>query len=207
MNILLVRHGETDYNAQGRMYGHAQVNLNARGLTQARAVAKRLSAVPVARIYSSDLVRAVQTAAEIAALQQVSVHYDAGLREQHVGDWEHLTIPEVVERYPQHYAAHSADPAHTPYSNGESFAMLQQRAYASLNAIIAAHQNGETICVVCHGGTINAIVCAVLELDIAHHRKLWIDNCSLTTVRISADQRHLIGLNDHAHLVDMGTHP
>ena len=206
MNIVLVRHGETDYNAQGRMYGHAQVGLNARGYAQARAVANRLTAVPIVRIYSSDLVRAMQTAQEIAALQQASVSYDEGLREQHVGDWEHLTIPEVVERYPQHYAAHSADPAHTPYSNGESFAMLQRRACASLNTIIAAHQIGDTICVVCHGGTINALVCAVLELDITHHRKLWIDNCSLTTIRISAEQRHLVGLNDHAHLVDMGTH-
>ena len=142
--------------------------------------------MPFARIYAGELVRAIKTAAEIAAFHQVSVHYDAGLREQHVGDWEHLTIPEVVERYPQHYAAHSAEPAHTAYSNGESFAMLQRRAYASLNAIIAAHQNGETICVVCHGGTINALGFAVLQPDISHYPKPRIANCLLKNLSISA---------------------
>ncbi len=203
MNIVLVRHGETDYNRDGRMYGHAQVALNQRGHTQAAAVAHRLRTTAFSAIYASDLIRAVQTAAAIAEYQSVPVNYEPALREQHVGDWEHLTIPEVQLRFPQHYADYTADPAYTAYTNGESFAMLQHRAYTSLRAIMSNHQPTDTLCIVCHGGTINALICAVLELDIKHHRKLWVDNCSLTTVRITDTQTHLIGLNDHTHLAHM----
>ena len=207
MNIILVRHGETSYNAEGRMYGHAQVPLNHRGVAQAQAVAQRLRATPFDAIYASDLIRATQTAQAIAALQTVRVVSRPALREQHVGDWEHLTIPEVKQQFPEEYATHSADPAYTAYTNGESFAMLQARAYAELGRIQRDHATGTTICVVCHGGTINALVCAVLGLDIVHHTKLWIDNCSMTTLRQVGPQLQLVRLNDNAHLTDFGQLP
>ncbi|MFM2308952.1 MAG: hypothetical protein RLY87_1073 [Chloroflexota bacterium] len=204
MNIILVRHGETSYNVEGRMYGHAQVPLNERGRLQATAVGQRLQQVSFDAIYASDLVRAQHTAEAIALHHSVPVVLRDTLREQHVGDWEHLTIPEVQQRFPQDYAAHRADPAHTPYTNGESFAMLQARACAELERIRTAHHAGTNICVVCHGGTINALVCAVLGLDIANHTRLWVDNCSLSTIRLVGTQFHLVRLNDNAHLTDIG---
>lgn len=204
MNIILVRHGETSYNVEGRMYGHAQIPLNKRGLQQAAAVGQRLKAFSFDALYASDLVRARQTAEAIALHQRVPVIQRDALREQHVGDWEHLTIPEVQERFPDDYAAHHANPAYTPYTNGESFAMLQARAYAELTRIQTAHAPGAHICVVCHGGTINALICAVLGLDIVNHTRLWVDNCSLTTIRLVGSQFHLVRLNDNAHLTDIG---
>jgi broad specificity phosphatase PhoE len=204
VNIILVRHGETSYNVEGRMYGHAQVPLNQRGLLQAAAVGKRLKNTPFDAMYASDLVRAQHTAAAISAYQNVPVVFRDALREQHVGDWEHLTIPEVKLQFPDDYAAHMRDPANTPCTNGESFAMLQTRAFAELERIRTLHTPGSSICVVCHGGTINALVCAVLGLDIANHTRLWVDNCSLTSLRLVGTQFHLVRLNDNSHLTDIG---
>ena len=205
MKILLIRHGETAYNATGLMYGHADVGLNERGLRQAAAVGARLSTVPLTALYASDLTRAVQTAGAIAQHHQVPLTQELGLREQHVGDWEHLSIPEVIERFPDDYAAYTADPAHTPYTNGESFAMLQLRAYAVFERIVAHHGEQDIVCIVCHGGTINALVCGFLGLDIREHQKLWIDNCSITTVQRRYGRLRLVGFNDVAHIAAADT--
>jgi len=95
MDILLIRHGETHYNTEHRIYGHAQIPLNARGNAQAATVANRLKDTAIAAIYSSDLVRAFATAQAIATPHQLTVHKDAGLREVDVGHWEHLTEADV----------------------------------------------------------------------------------------------------------------
>lgn len=203
MNILLIRHGETSYNATGLMYGHADVGLNERGLRQAAAIGARLRTMRLTAIYASDLSRAVQTASAVAAFHPLTIQQHNGLREQHVGDWEHLSIPEVIERFPHDYTAYVADPALTPYTNGESFAMLQLRAYAAFEEIVARHDDGDTLCIVCHGGTINALVCGILGLDIREHQKLWVENCSLTTFRRRDGILRMIGFNDVTHLEDM----
>ncbi|MFM2033202.1 MAG: hypothetical protein RLZZ297_1967 [Chloroflexota bacterium] len=200
MNVVLIRHGETSYNATGLMYGHADVGLNDRGRAQAAATGARLRTHPVTALYASDLSRAVHTAQAVAGHHGLPVHREVGLREQHVGDWEHLTIPQVVERFPTDYHAYMADPAHTPYTNGESFAMLQSRALRAYDAIIARHGDGDTIYLVCHGGTINALVCGILGLDIREHQKLWVENCSLTTFRRQGGIMRMMGFNDVTHL-------
>ena len=199
MHIILVRHGETAYNAIGRYQGHMQISLNDTGFAQATRVGERLRQHHFAAIYSSDLLRAVQTATAIAAHHHQPVSELAGFREIDVGLWEHLTVAEIAAQFPTDFAAYRAKPGRTIYTGGESYAQMQTRAMHALTTVIQRHDEHDTICIVCHGGTIRAIVCAVLDLDIDNYTQMWIDNCALTTLIQQHGKLRLGNLNDNAH--------
>lgn len=199
MNIMLIRHGETAYNTEHRIYGHAQIPLNARGQAQAQAVARRLAHTSIRAIYSSDLIRATATAQAIAAFHQLEVHVDARLREVNVGEWEHLTEADVATQYPDIYAQFRSRPGDTAYYGGESFTDVQQRALQVLLRCIDTHKPDDTICIVCHAGTISALICAVLHVDINHHPRLRIDNCAISQLAVVDGEIQLTLLNDTTH--------
>ena len=162
--ILLIRHGETDWNAAGRWQGHAPVPLNATGLRQSVALGRYLaerSPWRVAAVYSSDLPRATQTAQAIADALELPVRPDPRLREKDLGHWQGLTREEVrawdAERY-AHYREHWPD---VPVPGGETILAMVTRARAAL-AEIAAHHSGQTVVVVSHGGTIGNLLRALL---------------------------------------------
>ena len=200
MHITLVRHGETDYNAVGRYQGHVQIALNARGQHQARLVCARLAHRPVTAIYSSDLVRCLETIQRLVTHTQLPLQLDPRLREIDVGLWEHLTIPEIATTYPGNYAAYKQNPGSTVHVGGESYRQMQQRAVAALQAIIGAHAPGDEIVVCTHGGTIRALACWLLDLDVNHYNKMWIDNCAITRLRVADGHVRLVSLNDCAHI-------
>lgn len=199
MNIVLIRHGETPYNTEHRIYGHAQIPLNQRGQAQAYAVGQRLRTTAIRAIYSSDLIRAVDTAQAIATHHNLPVHIDTGFREVDVGAWEHLSEADVAQQYPVDYAAFRRKPGEAHYTGGESFVLVQQRAWQALQRCITQHQPNDTVCIVCHAGTISAIVCAILQVDINHHPRIRIDNCAVSTLRITDDEIQLTTLNDNTH--------
>lgn len=199
MHITLVRHGETDYNAVGRYQGHAQIALNELGHAQAARVCARLSQRPVTAIYSSDLVRCIETIDGLVAASGLPLTLVPGLREIGVGLWEHLTIPEIAAAYPGNYAAYRQQPGATVHVGGESYVQLQQRAVAAVQRIIAAHDPDAHLVVCSHGGTIRSIVCWLLDLDVNHYNKMWIDNCAITRLRVADGHIRLLTLNDTAH--------
>lgn len=199
MQIVLVRHGETAYNASGHYQGHTQISLNERGFAQAAVVGKRLRTTTFDAIYSSDLLRAVQTAQAIAQYHNLPIVQHAGFREIDVGLWEHLTVPEIAAQYPQHFATYKHTPGRAIYTGGESYAMMQVRAMQALMQVIDMHQPTERLCIVCHGGTIRALVCAFLHLDIDYYPRMWIDNCAITTVFYEQHAFRIGTLNDNAH--------
>jgi broad specificity phosphatase PhoE len=125
------------------------------------------------------------------------------LREIDVGQWEGLTPEELYRRFPEHMEAFNRDPARTVRLGGESYAQLQARALAALNAIHAAHPGDELVLAVSHGGTIRALLCHIIGLDLAHFGRLWIDNGSITELRHGAHGWRLVRLNDAAHMEDM----
>ena len=98
--ILLARHGETDWNRNGRVQGHTDIPLNATGIAQAQALAERLAGEPLAAVFASDLERARVTAAAVAARHELPVSIDPDLREKNFGSWEGLTDGEIAERFP-----------------------------------------------------------------------------------------------------------
>lgn len=147
--ILLVRHGETDWNLEGRVQGHTDQPLNARGLEQARALAASLMAEPLTAVYASDLARARETGAIVARAHGLELTVDPDLREKDFGSWEGLTDVEIAERYP--------DAVRGSWGDGETSEAVAARAVAALARICATHAIG-TVLVVSHGGALREML-------------------------------------------------
>ena len=199
--LVLVRHGETDWNREGRWQGHADRGLNARGRAQAEAAATRLAAEPVAALVTSDLRRARETAEVVSGALGLPAAVDPRLREVDVGEWSGLTREQVRERDPQAYHAW-VQGVNAGYPGGETFAQLDHRATQAMRELCARHA-GDTVVVVSHGGSIRAMVAAALGIAPSGRRLLATGpNCSLTVV----ESRRGGGLavasyNDWGHLL------
>src|SRR5262249_22318433 len=142
--LLLARHGETDWNRDGRWQGWADPPLNETGRSQARALAEQLRTIPFHAGYSGDRRRALGTAGIVAGSHAVTVGADPGLREIDIGSWSGLTRPEIDERFGGELV------------DGESRAAHQERVLAAVERIARAHP-GERILIVTHGGTMRAL--------------------------------------------------
>jgi probable phosphoglycerate mutase len=152
--LVLVRHGETDWNRERRWQGHADPGLNAAGRRQAAELAERLASSSFDALYSSDLARARETAEIVAALLGLRVRLDPRLREVDVGEWSGLTSLEVEARYPERFRARH-DGA-TPWTRGESYDAMSTRVLQALDEIAAAHESGRVL-VITHGGPMRAV--------------------------------------------------
>jgi probable phosphoglycerate mutase len=192
--LILVRHGETDWNRDGRWQGHADAPLNERGREQARTLADELAGEHVGAVYSSDLSRARETAAIIAERLGREVSLDARLREVHVGRWSGLTMEEIETRFPGDVARWRASAADHAFGDGETYAAMSQRVVAAVEEIAARHV-GEQIVVVLHGGPIRALLAhaAGITYDEQRRRRAHLSNCGY--VRIGARDGALTGID------------
>ncbi|HEY5944095.1 MAG TPA: histidine phosphatase family protein [Kofleriaceae bacterium] len=143
--LLLARHGETDWNREGRWQGHADVALNDRGREQARELAARLAGEPIDVIYASDLARAHETALIIAERKRLPITTDAGLREIDVGRWSGLTPDEIGRCFPGMIT-----------HDGETNEQHLARVLAVFHRI-AGTERGRRVLVVSHGKTLRVI--------------------------------------------------
>jgi glucosyl-3-phosphoglycerate phosphatase len=148
--LVLVRHGETDWNVEGRAQGHADVPLNEVGQAQAAAVAPALAAFGPSRLWSSDLARARQTAERVAAATGLTMVTDPRLREYDVGKRSGLTLEEFAASYPEDYDAWVSDRA-VLMPGEESTEQVRDRIVPALNACLDALEPGQTGIVVLHG--------------------------------------------------------
>lgn len=167
--LLLIRHGQTTYNATGRMQGHLDTELSEVGLSQARAAADLLVDKQITAIVSSDLIRARDTAAVIGEKLGIKVDVDKRLRETHLGDWQGMTSAEVDEQYPGARAIWRHDPTWAP-PQGESRVDVATRARPVIDELMRAHPEWDegAVLVVAHGGAISALTCHLLGLQ--HHQ-------------------------------------
>ena len=147
--LILARHGETDWNLERRVQGHTDRPLNETGRAQARKLADALADERVDAIYSSDLARAYETALEVAARKRLAVHALPELRERSFGTWEGLTDEEVLDRFPEARTG--------PWGDGETSEELSQRVLAALRKIAVDHPDGSVL-VVTHGGPLRAVL-------------------------------------------------
>jgi broad specificity phosphatase PhoE len=157
--VVCIRHGETDWNAAGRWQGRAPVPLNADGLAQAERLARYLAAAKTHFdvLYSSDLLRARQTAQAVADALNLDLLLEPRLREVDLGDWQGLTRDEVQAWDPIHYAAFHADYYTVPPPNGESRNQLRERVRDAFDDITARHPD-QIIALVSHGGTLGMLI-------------------------------------------------
>jgi len=148
-SIILCRHGETDWNTQGRYQGRTDVPLNARGREQARALAFRLSDERVDVVYSSTLERAYDTAVAIAQMHGLDVRRDPRLDEIDQGSWEGLRRDEIARRHPAELAAWEHHPIDLRLPGGETLEEVRLRVRSALDDMMLLH-DGKVICLVAH---------------------------------------------------------
>lgn len=196
--VLLVRHGETDYNVTGRWQGQLNTPLNALGRQQADKVAQALRGVQLNLIVSSDLVRAVDTARAIAAHHGLSPLLDARWREIHLGIFQGLTRQEIKETYPLEYNSwHYDDNFVVP--NGESRLQVQNRVYEAWLSLVERPDLEGTALVTAHGGTIRWLLIRLFGEEAASGRHL--ENTSITTLEREEDGVWVMRkVGDAAHL-------
>jgi broad specificity phosphatase PhoE len=200
IRLLLGRHGETDWNRDGRWQGHADGPLNARGRHQALQLAARIARLQPVALYSSDLARARQTAELVSEATGLPVVASPGIREVDVGEWTGYTRSEVEARFPERYAAYQHDGG-TGYPGGETFAALGRRSLATVDAFCAGHSDGDVIAIICHGGTIRALTAAALKLPRAGRILTpGPENCSVSQLAWSEGRLRVISYNDTGHL-------
>ncbi|GIZ52901.1 histidine phosphatase family protein [Noviherbaspirillum aridicola] len=202
-DILLIRHGETAWNAVRRLQGHLDIGLNAEGMRQAAALARAIEDEALDAVYSSDLLRARQTATAIAAPRGMEVRLDRGLRERCYGAFEGMLYGEIAARYPEAHAAWKARDIDARFPAGVHVAeTMREFADRTVKTIlrIVAEGGHRKIAVVCHGGVLECAYRAALGMDFAQARDFDIFNASIN--RFSSDGRslRLLQWGDVAHL-------
>ena len=203
-HILLARHGETEWNKVGRVQGWTDIPLSTDGEAQAIRLARRLSDISLAAVYSSDLSRAAQTAKPAADTQGLKVQTLESLREKGYGDWEGLTGPELERDYKQlWHRYHTLRDLTAKVPNGETWPEVQKRMSTALQNILAAHPGtDETVLVVGHGASSRMLILEALHAPLPVLLHFFLDNASLSRLDFFGDHSRLVSLNDTGHLVE-----
>ncbi len=205
MLLYLVRHGQTESNRKGLALGRADVPLNDAGRRQAERVAAALADEPLAAVYSSPLLRTMDTARAIAGLHALDVSVEDGLVEMDIGEADGLSFAEVRERFPGLLEAWvSADGPVQPMPGGERLTDVQQRAWAAVQALAARHHDRPAVCAVTHNFVILGLLCSVLGLELARFRHLRHSVGAISLVDVSPARVRLLRLNDTCHLEGVG---
>jgi probable phosphoglycerate mutase len=196
----LVRHGETPWNADGRVQGHIDIPLNDTGRAQARAAAARLATQCFHALYSSDLSRTVETAAVAAAQLRLDVEPTPSLRERCFGAFQGLTHAEAQARYPTDYARfHSRDADHAPPGEGESLRLFSARIEAAFDALADRHRD-QTLLVVTHGGVLDIVYRLATGQKLEARRNFELLNAALNWIERRDGRWTLLSWGDAAHL-------
>lgn len=180
MQVLLVRHGATDWNLQGRCQGATDLDLNEVGIRQAQQIAASLSQETLHGIYSSNLKRAQQTAQLISRHHRLPVLIEADVRELDHGQLEGLTFSEIKENYAQFIQKWRTEPAEIQVPGGERLVDVARRAWSGLNRIVRRHSAGETVVVVSHNFPILGIICRITGTHLNNYRTYHLDPCGVT---------------------------
>ena len=199
LTLYLIRHGQTEYNASGRVQGWLDVPLDDVGKMQALSVGRRFINKHVSAVYTSPLSRAAETARAIAAACKREIILDLRLREYNMGDWTGLTGDEIAATAPgYHLATHEAQ-----IPNGESAMEMRKRVDAFLADVISKHTSRETVVAVSHGGTLGMVVAAMLNMPAVRRQPFTFGNTAITKVTHEYGEYgvwRLRSLNDRCHL-------
>jgi broad specificity phosphatase PhoE len=196
----LIRHGRTDWNADGRLQGHSDTPLGDEGRRQVERLASRLSRKRFVAIYASDLARAFETASIIAQGRLTPLPMRE-LRETMHGAWEGLTFKEAQERYPLEYERfiRSPDAGFSP-PGGESIVDVSARVKRAIVSIGAALREEDDVLVVGHSGSIKALAFALLDIPLAYYWRVRTEPASLSIVNVHQGAATLDLWNDTSHL-------
>lgn len=212
--LLLIRHGETEWNVEKRLQGHLDVALNREGVRQASALGRRLLDEPFDAIFSSDLQRAFDTAQGIAIPRGMTVQLEPDLRERCFGAFEGLLHPEIGERYPEDYAAWKQRDIDARYPSGERHAEtlreFSARSIACINRV-ASTGGYRKIVIVTHGGVLDSVYRHAMNLGYEHPRDFDVLNAGINRVTWDGATFRIVQWADVSHLahasLDEGDNP
>jgi phosphoserine phosphatase len=201
--LLLARHGETDWNRNGILQGHIDVPLNTMGRRQAHGLGVRLANCQIDALYASDLRRAAETAAIVGNLLGLEPRLSAALREIDIGRWAGLTYAELANRYPDAVAA-LARGEDVPRGGAERLCELQVRMVAEFGRLCRDHPD-QTVLLISHGAALKTLICHLLGLDLRYAARLSTrGNTGLTLFCFAEGRPQLALLNDTCHLNGRG---
>jgi len=206
MNLILVRHGETDWNRTGRCQGISDVVLNDNGRKQALELGLCLKGEKISAVYSSDLARAISTAEEIARHHGLIVEIDSDLREMDQGDFEGLLFTEIRERYAEIMSEWRDNPETLRIPSGETLAEVRERALRAFERLSGRH-DGETIVAVSHNLTITTLLCEFTGVGLSGFLGFGIQAASRSTLCLSGGKVVVVDLNDISHLTPVESLP
>jgi len=205
-HVVIIRHGQSQGNAEGRFGGHTDTPLSPRGRRQAEATARALLSEKFDAIFSSDLPRAIETATPLARLTGAPLETTEALRERSVGVMEGLTFEEAAEQHPEQYQALLRRDFDHVLLGGESYRQTLDRASRQLDEAIEQHKGGR-IALFAHTGTICILILHLMgALDAPELKPVWIAtaNCGIARfdlrddgfvrVLVINDTRHLVGI-------------
>lgn len=197
MEIILIRHGETIWNKEGRVQGLSDIALSDVGLHHAQQLALSLRDHHIHSIYSSPLIRAKKTAQIINQYHNAPICLESGLMEMDQGNFEGLSYQELIACEKDFLKKWISDPASVKMPNGESFSELQARAWKVIEGIIIKPYNA---LVVSHSFTIASILCKVKNISLSEFRSVHVDTASKTIIRFENGSASIKCLNDRTHL-------
>lgn len=196
LRLYLIRHGQTEWNTNGRYQGQSDIPLTERGIEQAKALASNfeqtyLGGKKLEAIYSSDLQRARRTAELVAEKVGLPVELEPDFRELSFGDWEGLTHAQIAAGWEEGFKNFFTHPDLLKIPNGETFQQLQDRAVRGIRRIEAKHQaKGEEhyAAVFCHGAVLRALLAYFLGMPLANVWRIRQFNTAVNIVRLEAEE-------------------
>jgi probable phosphoglycerate mutase len=197
--VILIRHGETEWNLSGRWQGHADSPLSNRGVEQAKALGERMKGETIDCFYSSDLERARHTSRLVGGPSGWEAEFMESLRERDLGVLEGMTTEEMLEKKPAEYQSFRNEGPEYQVPGGESFRQFYDRCSGALEDV-ANRNPGQKIGVVTHGGFLGAIFRYVLNIPLDAERNFVLLNCSVNRLEKSENGWNLVSWGDVAHL-------
>ena len=196
--IILARHGETEWNVKEVFRGRVDIELNETGIKQAQLLAEYLSSTKIQAIYSSPLKRASKTAETIAGYHKLDVEIAPGLIDFDYGKWQGLPHQEVKDKYKELYAEWINSPNRVKIPAGESLNDVRKRAMSVVDDVIAKYEG--TVVLVAHRVVNKVLICALLGLDNSHFWNIRQDTGGITTFSYENERFILTKHNDTSYL-------
>lgn len=192
--IILVRHGQIDHNTDGRYCGWTNPDLNSMGKIQAKQLRDKLRNEKIDIIYTSDLMRCVETTKVINQIHNADIIKDERLREINFGQWEDKTYEYIGKKYPQLVKDWMIEGLGFTMPEGENIFQLIDRGMSVIEDIKST--NAEKILIVTHSGIIRGILAIVIAENIGAYWKYKISNCGITRIELEDDYSILVSMNE-----------
>lgn len=204
LEIMLIRHGETEWNKDRVFRGQMDMRMNATGIAQADATAEALKDVVFDAVYSSPLKRALVTARRIAKPHEITVRVDDGFSDMYFGSWQGLTEAQVEERYAPMLKKWNEAPARFRPPGGESIKKTWKRVNSQLREVLFTHGTG-TVVIVSHRMPLKMMTAYLLKKTRADIHAIRHDPCAISVFRVhEMGAYETIKLNDSSHLDRLG---